>query len=133
MSPKIGVLIRKNSHEVIRVITNHYKVTAVIVNTRRPRNDYSTLSSIPVISELLWQHFQPVFLKLHLHQLGSNIPSRPQEVARKFSGLEKHSRTLHHTPTQRLCIHYSKINAPFSQNFRLNHKATRKHLPFAVG
>jgi hypothetical protein len=24
MSPKISVLIRKNSHEVIRVITNHY-------------------------------------------------------------------------------------------------------------
>jgi hypothetical protein len=25
MSPKISVLIRKNSHEVIRVITTHYK------------------------------------------------------------------------------------------------------------
>jgi hypothetical protein len=35
MSPKINVLIRKNSHEVIRVITNHevFKVTAVIVDT----------------------------------------------------------------------------------------------------
>jgi hypothetical protein len=35
MSPEISVLIRKNSHEVIRlrVITDHYKVTAVIVNT----------------------------------------------------------------------------------------------------
>jgi hypothetical protein len=25
MSPKVSVLIRKNSREVIRVITNHYK------------------------------------------------------------------------------------------------------------
>jgi hypothetical protein len=33
-------------------------------------------------------------------------------------GLEEHSRMLH----QHLCIHYSKINAPFSQNFSLNHR-----------
>jgi hypothetical protein len=36
MSPKMSLLIRKNSHEVISVITNlHelFKVTAAIVNT----------------------------------------------------------------------------------------------------
>jgi hypothetical protein len=36
MSPEISVLIRKSSHEVIRVTSNHkqvFKVTAVIVNT----------------------------------------------------------------------------------------------------
>jgi hypothetical protein len=37
MSPKISVLIRKNSHDVIRVVTKSlhevFKVTAVIVNT----------------------------------------------------------------------------------------------------
>jgi hypothetical protein len=75
--------------------------------------------------ELLWQHFLPVHSKLQLYHLGSNIPVLhvpPQKVTRKFSGLEEHSRTLHHTPTQHLCIHCSKINAPFSQNFSLNHR-----------
>jgi hypothetical protein len=51
--------------------------------------------------ELLRQHFPPVLLKLQPYQLGSNIPSSsspPQEeVAPKFSGLEEHSRTFHHT------------------------------------
>jgi hypothetical protein len=46
----------------------------------------------------------------------------PQKVPGKFSGLKEDSRTLHHTPTQHLSIHYLKINAPFSQNFNLNHK-----------
>jgi hypothetical protein len=67
--------------------------------------------------ELLWQHFPPVLLKFQLYQLQCT-----QEVARKFSGLEENSRTLHHTQTQYLCIHYSKINAVFSQNFSTNHR-----------
>ncbi|CAH1373273.1 unnamed protein product [Tenebrio molitor] len=41
---------------------------------------------------------------------------------KKLSGFENHSRTVHHTPTQYLCIHYSKINAPFSQNFSSNNR-----------
>jgi hypothetical protein len=38
MSPKISVLIRKNCHEVISVITNHYKKCS----------KSSTLSNIPL-------------------------------------------------------------------------------------
>jgi hypothetical protein len=45
-----------------------------------------------------------------------------EEIARKLSGLEEHSRTLHNTPTQYLCIHYSKINAQFSQHFSFTHR-----------
>jgi hypothetical protein len=71
--------------------------------------------------ELLWQYFPLVFLKLQLCQLGSNIPSPSPEVSRKFSRLEEHSRRF--TIRQHyLCIHYSKINVPFSQNFSLNHR-----------
>jgi hypothetical protein len=73
--------------------------------------------------ELLGQHFLPVLLKLQLYQLRSNIHIKsfmyllPQEeLARKFSKLEEHPRRF--TIRQ----HYSKINAPFSQNFSLNHR-----------
>jgi hypothetical protein len=53
--------------------------------------------------ELLWQHFPPVLFKLQLYPIGIeyryqvlHVPPQ-EEVARKFCGLEEHSRTLHHT------------------------------------
>jgi hypothetical protein len=38
---------------------------------------------------------------------------------------------LHVSPytTQYLCIHYSKINAPFSENFSLNHRESTRKTP----
>jgi hypothetical protein len=53
-------------------------VTAVMVNMyNNERADEIILSLFPTFlcyCELLWQHFPPVFLKLQLCQLGSNIP-----------------------------------------------------------
>jgi hypothetical protein len=105
-----------------------FKRTAVIVNTtmKVPTKLFFHSLQHTCYCELLWQYFPLVPLKLQLYKLGSNnqvlhVPPQ-EEVARKFSGLEEHSCTLHHTPTQHLCIHYSKINAPFSQNFSLNHR-----------
>jgi hypothetical protein len=39
---------------------------------------------------------EPLIFKLQLHQL-LHVPPQ-EEVARKFFGLEEHSRMLHHTP-----------------------------------
>jgi hypothetical protein len=109
MSSKISVLIRKNSHEVMKVITNNYKKLQSDSRYCQYNNEGTDEMILPLFPtylcycELLWKHFSPPH----------------EEVARK---LEEHPRTLHHTPTQYLCIHYSKINAPFSQNFSLNHR-----------
>jgi hypothetical protein len=123
MSHKISVLIRKNSHEVIRVITNHYKkcskVTAVIVNTTKKAP-----------TKLFFRSFQHTFVI-------ANIVSPPCTPTRRSRTEILWARgTLPHVSpytTQYLCIHYSKINTAFSQNFSLNHReSTRKHLPCAM-
>jgi hypothetical protein len=83
MSLEISVLIRKNSRGVIRVISNQSLTITRSVQSDRRYYQYNNegsdemipLSSIPLTSELLWQQFPPVFLKLQLCQLGSNIPS----------------------------------------------------------
>jgi hypothetical protein len=101
MSHEITVLTRKNSREVIRVITNHYKKCSFF------------LACLCYCE--LWQHFSSV-LNYYIHlknkmsptsSIGteytkSSIPSQ-EEVARKFSGLEEHPRTLHHT-LHNICI-----------------------------
>jgi hypothetical protein len=67
----VYLLIRKNSHEVIRVITNHYTKCSKwppllsIQQWRPQRNNSSTLSSIPVIANCgsiflhAWNHTSP--------------------------------------------------------------------------
>jgi hypothetical protein len=74
--------------------------------------------------KLLWQHFPPVFLKLQLsieieYTKSFMYPHKKEILYTRTRGALP---TLHHTPTQYLSIHYSKINSPFSQNFRLNHR-----------
>jgi hypothetical protein len=74
--------------------------------------------------ELLWQHFPPVLLKLQLYQLESNIPN-PSCTRRSSTEILWARKALPHASpytTQYLCIHYSKINALFSQHFSLNHR-----------
>jgi hypothetical protein len=86
MSPKISALIRKNSDEVIS--TRSVQIDRCYCQYNNEGADEIILSFFPTYlcyGELLWQHFPPVLLKLQ------------EEVARKFSGLEDHSRTLHHT------------------------------------
>jgi hypothetical protein len=119
MSPKISVLlIHKNSHEVIRVITNHTRSVQSdrcyqYNNEGADEMILPLFPAFPYYYELLWQHFPLVVLKLLLCNWDQVLHVPPQEVVRKFSGLKEHSRTLHHTPTQHLCIHYSKINTKF--------------------
>jgi hypothetical protein len=69
--------MRKNSHEVIRVIT-------LIIQRNRRYCQYNNEGADEIFPlfpaflcywELLWQHFLPVLLKLQLYQSGSNIPS----------------------------------------------------------
>jgi hypothetical protein len=87
--------------------------------------------------ELLWQHFQPVLLKLQLYQfqLGSNIPSHSCTPRSRTEILWGRGAHLHTSPYGNtityLCVYYSKINAPFSQNF--SRERTRKYLPFCSG
>jgi hypothetical protein len=85
MSLEISVLIRKNSHGVIRVISNQSLTITRSVQSDRRYCQYNNegademilplFPAFPCYCELLWQHFPPVFLKLQLCQLGSNIPS----------------------------------------------------------
>jgi hypothetical protein len=58
MSPKISVLIRKNSDEVIREIRITNQGTDEMILPLFPAYLY--------YCELLWQHVQPVFVKLQL-------------------------------------------------------------------
>jgi hypothetical protein len=75
----------------------------------RPYFHSSTLSSISLFWELLWQHFPPVktcincivCINYWIEYQVLHVPTQ-EEVARKFSGLEEHS-----TPTQYLCIQHS--------------------------
>jgi hypothetical protein len=74
MSPKISALIRKNSHEVIS--TRSVQIDRCYCQYNNEGADEIILPLFPTYlcyCELLWQHFPP------------------------FSGLEDHSRTLHHT------------------------------------
>jgi hypothetical protein len=81
MSLKISVLIHKNSHEVIRVITNHYTKCSKGPRYCQYNNEGADEMIFPLFlaflcyCELLWQHFLPVLLKLQLYQLGSNLPT----------------------------------------------------------
>jgi hypothetical protein len=71
MSPKISVLIRKNAHEVIRVITRSVQSDHRYCQYNNEGADEMILPLFQHSSycELLWQHFQPVLLKLQLYQL----------------------------------------------------------------
>jgi hypothetical protein len=130
MSSKISVVIRKNSHEVIGVITNHYKKCN------------GTTDEIPAFLcywELLWQHFLPVVLKLPLYQLESNIPSPSCTPTRRSRTEILWARgALPHTSpyanTTHLCtsIQYSKINVSFHKILAQITESIRKHLPFGV-
>jgi hypothetical protein len=107
MSPKISVLIRKNLHEVIRV-------TRSVQSDRR----YCQFNNKGT-DEMIFPLFQ-TYLLLRIVSIGIVYPNKKKSHGN--SGLEEHSRTLHYTLTQYVCIDYSKINAPFSQNFSLNHR-----------
>jgi hypothetical protein len=108
MTPKIGVIIRKNSHKVIRV--KSLIITTSVQSDRRycQYNNEGADEMIitlfpPFLSycELLWQHFPPGFLNFNcvncdrIYQV-LHVPPQ-EEVSPKFSRLEEHSRTLHHT------------------------------------
>jgi hypothetical protein len=72
-----------------------------------------------------FQHTSVVVTALSARSFKTSIEieyTKYEEIARKLSGLEEHSRTLHNTPTQYLCIHYSKVNAQFSQHFSFTHR-----------
>jgi hypothetical protein len=78
-------------------------VTSVIINRLSINNEGADEMILPLFPaflsycELLWQHFPRVFLKLQLCRIYQVLHVPPQEVARKFSRLEEHSRcfTMH--------------------------------------
>jgi hypothetical protein len=76
--------------------------------------------------ELLSQYFPSVLLKLQLYQLRSNIPNPSCTPTRRSRTeiLWARGALPHVSPytTQYLCIQYSKINGPLSQNFSSNHR-----------
>jgi hypothetical protein len=83
MSPKISVLIRKNSYEVI---SNQLIIITRSVQSDRRYCQYNNEGS----DEIILPPFPTYLCYCELHE----------EVARKLSGFKKHSRTLHHTQTQ---------------------------------
>jgi hypothetical protein len=120
MSPKISVLICKNSHEGIRVIKSLI-ITRSVQSDRhycKYNNESADEMILPLFlaflcyCELLWQHFSPVHLKFQLYQLGLNIPSSsgtPTRRSRTGSRCTPARFTIGQHNTS-LCIHYSKIN-----------------------
>jgi hypothetical protein len=84
MSPKISVLIRKNSYEVISnqliIITRSVQSDRRYCQYNNEGSDEIILPPLPTYlcyCELLWQHFPPVLFKLQLYQLRSSLSCTP--------------------------------------------------------
>jgi hypothetical protein len=125
MSPKVSVLIRKNSDEVIRVITNHYNMYN---NEGAAESILSLFPAYLCYWELLWQHFLPGHLKLQLYQLRSFMYPHKKSYGNSLGTRSTPAHFTHNT-IQNLCIqdsfHFHKILAQITES-------TRKHLPFVV-
>jgi hypothetical protein len=77
MSPKISVLIRKNSHEVIRVITNHYtKCYCRYNNEGTDEMNFPLFPTIPLLLRIVVAAFSIRSLKTSIVSCLRSTPAR---------------------------------------------------------
>jgi hypothetical protein len=104
-----------------------FKMTAVFVNMYK--NEGANETILPLFPayrrycELLWA-FSTSSLKTAILSIGIEYTKSfmyPHKKRWHGNSLDSRSTPARFT-TQHLCIQYSKMNAPFSQNFNLNHR-----------
>jgi hypothetical protein len=105
-----------------------FKVTSVIVNTNKLNlfvltiqqwffDSFQHYSVLRIVTTFSTRSLKTSIVSIGI-EYTTYLPPQ-EEVARKLSGPEEHP--AHFTIHQHN-IHYSKINAPFSQNFSSNHR-----------
>jgi hypothetical protein len=98
MSPKISVLIRKNSHEVIRLITRSVQSDHRYCHYNNEGADEMILPLFPafLLLRIVVAAFSTRSLKTCsiMSEYAESFMSTRRSC---FSGLEEHSRTIHHT------------------------------------